>query len=136
MIKSNIKFIYYKIVCSKLVRGINKVLMKTLFRKKFERKMDETIKRLYDIFYGVPQKVIDPFLDEYKDEIRKRADYLLKEGKINYAQRQEMEMAITHHEYMDKAFEDALIKSMEEKEPNVEETQNAICEALENNMKE
>ena len=130
------KYLMYRIACTKLVRGINKVLMKTLFRKKFERKMDETIKRLYDMLYGIPQKVIDPFLDEYKDEIRKRADYLLKQGKISYAQRHEMEIAIKHHEYIDKAFEDALIKSMEEKEPNVEETQNAICEALENKMKE
>lgn len=130
------KYLIYRIECTKLIKGIKNVLMKTLFRKNFERKMDETIKRLYNIFHGVPQKVIDPFLDEYKDEIRKRADYLLNQGKINYAQRQEMEMGITHHEYMDKAFEDALIKSMEEKEPNVEETQNAICKALENNIKE
>ena len=97
------------------------------------RKLDKKIKYILKYMHGqCSHKVIDPELDSMIDDIE---NYMKSSGKYSYSEYSLVKMGIYHHKTKNDELEEALLESFAEdlksKEPNVEETQNAICEAIE-----
>lgn len=106
-----------------------KIIKKYLHKRKIEKK----IKYIYDYMHGkCSHKVFDPELDSMRDEI---IEYMKKSGKYSYVQYSIIMQGLKLHENINRNTEEELLKSLMEDlkslEPNVEETQNAICEAIE-----
>lgn len=97
------------------------------------RKIEKKIKYINNFVNGkCSHKVFDPELDSMVEEI---LDYVKNSGKYSYVEYTIIERGLYYHKNNNYNVEDALLKLFEEdlksKEPNVEETQNAICEAIE-----
>jgi len=111
-----------------------KIIKKYLHKRKIEKK----IKYINNFVRGrCSHKVFDPELDSMAEEI---IDYVKNSGKYSYVEYTTIANGLYYHKNINRNVENALLESLAEdlksKEPNDEETQNAICEALENNMKE
>lgn len=106
-----------------------KIIKKYLHKRKIEKK----IKYIYKFAIGkCSHKVFNPELDNMIEEI---LDYVKNSGKYSYIYCSIIETGIYFHKNTNRNAENALLESIKEdlktKEPNVEETQNAICEAIE-----
>jgi len=111
-----------------------KIIKKYLHKRKIEKK----IKYIYNFAMGkCSHKVFDPELDSMIEEI---LDYVKNSGKYSYVEYTTIANGLYYHKNINRNAENALLESLakdlKSKESSVKETQNAICEALENNMKE
>ena len=105
------------------------------FIKKYlhNRKIEKKIKYINNFVNGkCSHKVFDPELDSMAEEI---LDYVKNSGKYSYIYFSIIKTGIYFHKNTNHNVENSLLESIKEdlktKEPNVEETQNAICEAIE-----
>jgi hypothetical protein len=111
-----------------------KIIKKYLHKRKIEKK----IKYINNFVHGrCSHKVFDPELDSMAEEI---INYVKNSGKYSYVEYTTIANGLYYHKNINRNVENALLESLAEdlksKQSNDEETQNAICKALENNMKE
>lgn len=103
-----------------------------------KRKIEKKIKYIINFMRGKrSHKIIDPELDSMMEEIE---DYVKNSGKYSYVDYATIINGLYFHRNTNYNIEKALLKTFGEdlksKESNVEETQNAICEAIERSNKD
>ena len=107
-----------------------KFIKKYLHRRKIEKK----IKYINNFVRGrCSHKVFDPELDSMVEEI---LDYVKNSGKYSYVEYTTIANGLYYLKNINRNLEILFAEDLKSKEPSVEETQNAICEELENKMKE
>ena len=108
-------------------------MIKTIKKFLYNRELDKKIKYIEKFITGrCSHKVIDPDLD---DMIKDIEDYMKNSGKFSYVEYATTMNGKYYRRNINKYAEEAIIKvfdkDLKSKESNIEETQNAICEAIE-----
>lgn len=115
-------------------------MIKFIKKYLYNKELDKKIKYIEKFITGrCSHKVIDPDLDEKEKDIERQLKEKLKNNKISYEKYASVMNGLYYHRNINNNLEKELLKSfakdLESKEPNVEETQNAICEAIERSDK-
>ena len=108
-------------------------MIKTIKKFLYNREVDKKIEYIEKFITGrCSHKVIDPDLD---DMIKDIEDYMKNNGKFSYVEYATTMNGKYYRRNINKYAEEAIIKvfdkDLKSKESNIEETQNAICEAIE-----
>jgi predicted transcriptional regulator len=114
------------------------MILKKIKKFFYNKKLEKKIKYVQDFMCGrSSHKVFDPELD---DMIKDIEDYMKNSGKFSYVEYATTMNGLYYHRNINKCAEEALIKCIEkdmhDKQSNIEETQNAICEAIERSKKD
>lgn len=97
----------------------------------YKRKIEKKIKYIHEFMCGrISHKTFDPEMDKMKNDIEKYIKEKLIKNKISYEKFSNMMNGLYYYNNINRQL-DRLVKDLKSKEPNVEETQNAICEAIE-----
>lgn len=105
-----------------------KFIKKYLYKIKIEKK----IRYIYKFVRGkIPNKTIDPELDKMGKDIEICLKKKMIENKISYEKFSAIMSGLYYHNNINQDLTDGLMDNLKSKEPNIEETQNVVCEAIE-----
>jgi hypothetical protein len=113
-------------------------MIKNIKKYLHKRKIEKKIKYINNFVRGkCSHKAFDPVLD---DMIKDIEDYMKNSGKFSYVEYATTMNGKYYRRNINKYAEEAIIKvfdkDLKSKESNIEETQNAICEAIERSRKD